>query len=157
MKKADLRFNSYTRPTTPEEAEAAIARSKESRRKRGIEKRNTPKRVVKDNNFAEVQARIHDVKIPYTLSLININEIPLDKTFTMKNQIMVMYKNGTFDVLPQGVNGLNIRDYLGFKYSRIVFWTMLPLKSSPNHFHTFPSSLLNRFEVAKAPNDIFDL
>lgn len=151
------KVKSYTRPTTPEETEAAIARSKESRRKRGIEKRNTPKNVVRENNFAEVQTRIHDVKFPYQLSLININEIPLDKTFGILNQILVMYKNGIFDVLPQGVNGLNIRDYLGFKYSRIVFWTMLPLKSSPNHFNTFPYSLLNRFEVAKAPNDIFDL
>jgi len=143
----------YTRPTTPEETEAAIERSKRHIESRRTKPEEQP-RGRKTKHIAEVSARINDAKIPFTLSWIHVSELSLDTTHGIKNQIMLMYSNGIFEILPQHVNGKNIIEYVGLRFNRITYWCMLPTISSPNHFHTFHAYLTKQFNKAR---DVFDL
>jgi len=58
--------------------------------------------------------------------MLDIREYDLLDTKHFINQIMVLYKNGRFDVLPYGILGTLIKDYLGIRYPKIRYWTVLP-------------------------------
>lgn len=60
------------------------------------------------------------------VAMVDIKEYSTDMTEECFNQILVEYSNGRFELLPQGVNGYNIKDYLGIRYPRIVRWGAMP-------------------------------
>jgi hypothetical protein len=146
---------SYTRPRTPEEEAAAIERSKTSRdnqRKASLKiARKRSDRV--SSNEPSIRERIRENKLPLNLSFININEVGLEATSDIPNQVMVMYRNGEFEVLPKGVNGDRIKEYIGFKYTRITYWCMLHMPNSKGHFIDLSQPI---HKLLKKPRDIFN-
>ena len=108
---------------------------------------------VNKENFEEVKAKVHEYTLPLTLSFIPISEIPITKTRRIINQIMVMYRNGVFEVLPTNVNGGNVAEYLGLKFSRVTHFCLMPMRGSPGHFTDFPAN--RRMPFDKEPTDIF--
>lgn len=146
---------SFTRPKTFEETQLAIERSKAAKAKRMAD----TKRAIYDERFTsafnEVKSKSEENKLPLQLSFISIDELSIDKTIGISNQIMVMYRNGEFEVLPKHTNGANVREYLGFKYSRIRFWCLLPTPDSGNHFVDFPHRERDMKQFTTTPKDIF--
>ena len=119
------------RPSTPEEIDAAIAKSKADREKRIGHNRKAkqkvfdPKKATDNTNW--IRERTAEHKQPLTLSWIHISEFDLRKTTRTRNQIMVMLKDGSMEALPKYINGNKIKEYLGFRYAHIKYWCLLPI------------------------------
>lgn len=84
-------------------------------------------------NKRRIQKGMRECKNNFIFPFLNAKEYPLHETLLIGNQIMVVYKNGKFEVLPSRVNGMGIKDYLGIRYSRIVMWTPMPAVGSAVH------------------------
>ena len=76
--------------------------------------------------FRTLPQKFKEAKININLGFIPVTEHKLEETKHCGNQIMLRYKNGTFEILPLGINGRKIRAYIGIKYSRVTHWTALP-------------------------------
>jgi len=118
-------------PRTPEEIEAAIAKSKADREKRIGHNRKAKQKVFdpakahEDINWCK--ARIAENRFTMGLSWIHISEFDLRKTIRIRNQIMVRFKDGSFEILPKNTNGNKIKEHFGFRYSKIAYWCILPI------------------------------
>jgi hypothetical protein len=85
------------------------------------------KNIILSTNKLELGFIKQDFKIP--------EQDVVDQTQVTQNQIMVVFKNGRYEVLPRGITGYRIVSYLGPRYRRIIEWTVMP-----NH---------ERFQVVK--------
>lgn len=81
-------------------------------------------------NYLKIRHAIQDSKDNINFGLLNIIDYPLTLTERCNNQILLVYRNGRFEILPSGVVGARIKDYLGLRYHRIQRWTALPAAGS---------------------------
>lgn len=95
------------------------------------------------NNYLKIREAIHSSENNIIFGLLDINEYPLELTEDCSNQIFIMYRTGRFEVLPRGVNGAAIRDYVGIAYHRIVGWTALPRPGAKGHPIHLPKQVLS--------------
>ena len=84
-------------------------------------------------NCRKLSADIRKSNIIFGIQFLKIKDHPLKLTDKLLNQIMVVYRTGKFEVLPSGLNGERIKDYLGVQYARIVLWAALPLSGHKLH------------------------
>lgn len=80
--------------------------------------------------WARVAARLRNSENNIILPFIEGNK--LDDTIESENQILVQYKNGRYELLPYGVTGFQVKDYLGIRYFRIARWTVMPYHKKIN-------------------------
>lgn len=66
----------------------------------------------------------------FIFGFLDVEEHPLDFTYYIGNQIVVVYRGGSMEMLPIGVNGTAIKDFLGVRYGRIRYWGVMPDKYS---------------------------
>lgn len=76
--------------------------------------------------FRTLPPKFKAAKININLGFIPVTEHKLEETHFCANQIMLRYKNGTFEILPLGIVGRKIRPYIGIKYVRVTHWAALP-------------------------------
>lgn len=127
--------------------EAAYNLNKDKIKNRIINKRNArPEELLKLKNG------ILDSIININLSFLDVNEFPVKESFALANQVIVVYKNCIYEVLPKGINGDKIKDYLGVKFSRIRFWAPLPIRGADNN----PIPIKKILRITKA-KDIYTL
>jgi len=143
-------------PRTPEEIEAAIAKSKADREKRIAHNRKAKQKVFdpakshEDINWC--QARIAENRFTIGLSWIHVSEFDLRKTVRIQNQIMLRFKNGSFETLPKNINGNKIKEYLGFRYANIVYWCILPIVN----VNEFPADV-DLYATSRASSIYYDM
>lgn len=83
-------------------------------------------------NYAHAHHCIKNSKNNINFGLLENKEHPIDKlTERANNQLLIVFKNGRFEVLPSGISGNKIKDYLGIRFYRIRFWTAMPAAASP--------------------------
>jgi hypothetical protein len=78
---------------------------------------------VLQQGWTRVAKKLRESKNNINLSFV---EGDVKDTIECENQILVQYKNGRFELLPHGVTGFQIKDYLGIRYFRIAKWTVMP-------------------------------
>lgn len=79
---------------------------------------------------SEMSNALKESKININLSFIPISQFNLKDTQGVLNQIVVVYKNGLFEILPRGMVGYRVKEYLGVNFNRVAFWGMLPLRGT---------------------------
>lgn len=80
-------------------------------------------------NTAKIRANFREEN-NIMFPLLDIKETPIELTEQCSNQLLVVYANGSYDVLPRKVAGSCVRDYLQVRYGRIVKWGALPIINS---------------------------
>lgn len=79
-----------------------------------------------EEKFRSLRERIDVLKNNINLRFISVNDIPITETEGCINQLVIKYRNGSYDVLPRNINGYRIKDFVGVRYSRIVEWACFP-------------------------------
>lgn len=82
--------------------------------------------MAMDNRDILAQA-LRDGKNNINLTFLPQKDYNVLMTEELLNQVMVVYRNGRFEILPVGVTGARVREYLGVWFSRIKCWTLLPI------------------------------
>lgn len=85
------------------------------------------------DNCRRIRERFKRSETKIILSFLDVKDNPLHETQMISNQIIVIYRSGRFEVLPQGINGYCMKDYLGVRYSRIKYWCVLPALGSKHN------------------------
>ena len=84
-------------------------------------------------NCARIRRKIQDSENKIIFGMLDVKSNPLHETQGISNQLIILYKSGRFEVLPQNINGYNMKDYLGVRYNRITHWSVLPAPGSPSN------------------------
>ena len=67
----------------------------------------------------------------FNLGFIDIKKYPISgHGGGIENQIILLYMNGRYEVLPSYITGLDAELYLGYRLSRVTHWGVLPCKKS---------------------------
>lgn len=85
-----------------------------------------------------------------TLKFIDIKKYPIELTDGIGNEIVLMFLNGTFEVLPRNINGPDALRYIGPSIHRISHYAVMPhvLSShNPGMFkpNIFPEKIRDAF------------
>jgi len=99
-----------------------------------------------EDNTADLMARARAL-IPHfeksknkiIFSLLPIKDYKITVTIKLTNQLIIQYANGTLEILPKGITGYKVKDYLGVQYGKIKAWGVLPItgKRLPNGTRDF--------------------
>jgi hypothetical protein len=103
-------------------------------------------------NYLKIREGIKESENNIIFGFLDIKEFPLEWTEECSNQILVVYRTGRFEVLPRGVNGGALRDYLGIAYHRITKWTVLPTPGSKDN----PSRFIPVSGLSGTARDIYE-
>jgi hypothetical protein len=98
-------------------------------------------------NGARISQAIKDSNSEFNLKFLDAKKHDITQTMSHRNQILVVYKNGRFEVLPTSINGQIIKDYLGVQFTRIKMWAAFP---TPGH-------TLHPISSATGPRSAFDI
>jgi hypothetical protein len=99
-----------------------------------------------EDNTADLMARARALKPHFEksknkiiFSLLPAREHKITVTIKLTNQLIVQYTNGTVEILPKGITGYKVKDYLGVQYGKIKAWGVLPItgKRLPNGTRDF--------------------
>lgn len=67
------------------------------------------------------------------LSFIDVKDnLHVSMPFT-NNPCLILFKDGSYQLLPSGIAANGVKRALGAKYSRIAYWTVLPSFRCPSH------------------------
>lgn len=72
------------------------------------------------------------------------------------NQILVLFDNGKFELLPQGIVGRHADEYLGYKLKRVTHWSPMPSKYSvdnPNNSARIPIDSIRTVDLHERSKD----
>jgi hypothetical protein len=103
-------------------------------------------------NYLKIRHAIKESENNIIFGFLDIKQYPLEWTEACSNQILLVSKSGRFELLPRGVNGGAIREYVGIAYSRITKWTILPTPTSKDH----PSRYIQMSGLAGKQRDIYE-
>ena len=82
------------------------------------------------DNAARIHKATQESNLFFNLKFLDAKKHDITETMQCRNQVLVVYKNGRFEILPTTIHGQVIKDYLGVQFSRIKYWTVLP---TPGH------------------------
>lgn len=83
--------------------------------------------------YAKLRQQLLGSEDVFELHFLNIKDHPLAITAECFNQVVVMYRNGKFEILPIKINGEHISTYLGVHYGRIEKWSLMPAATLVNN------------------------
>ena len=75
---------------------------------------------------------LKESKNNFILSFLDINKYPISMTARLNNQILVKFKNGQCELLPRGINGYEVKTYMGVQYTKVKQWSLLPIEQPKN-------------------------
>lgn len=85
---------------------------------------------LRKRNFRKIRKAIESSENNIIFQMVSVKDIPLNLANGCKNQIVIMYKTNRMEILPVGVDGTKIKDYLGVRYNRITHWSVLSMPSN---------------------------
>lgn len=107
-------------------------------------------RILRENGRS-IRSCFRESKNNINLAFLDAKHHNILDTSMLANQVVVLFRNGRFEVLPVGVNGLAIKDYLGVRFHRIAYWSAFPSIASDLNPIKQPGT--SRF---KTDNDIYE-
>jgi hypothetical protein len=99
-----------------------------------------------EKKFRELRERVDALtKNNINLKFVSIRDIKIEETDGCINQIVVRYRNKSFDVLPRSIHGAKIKDFLGVRYTRIESWAVLPFEFAERDRGSYKDNMSNRY------------
>jgi len=83
-------------------------------------------RDITKKNRATLHQIIKDQKNNINLTFLDATKHSILTVYDMSNTILVVYRNGMYDLVPAGLSGTTIKEYLGIRFNRIKYWAVLP-------------------------------
>ncbi len=103
--------------------------------------------IIWHGNLKKIREASEEAPLFFNLKFLDAKKHDITETMGCRNQLLVVYKAGRFEVLPVGVNGQVIKDHLGIQFGRIRFWAALPT----------PSHRLHPIKNCPGPRSEFDI
>lgn len=94
-----------------------------------IEQNRKRRSEIKPKLLAAIKNAIDEKKLTLTISILDIKEHPLSELNDVSNPILLIFRNGSFEVIPSGIDSHEIKKYIGVRSLRITHWAALPLPS----------------------------
>jgi len=82
---------------------------------------------ITNQHRIRLKNNINDSTHIVTLGMLRADQVNILDQYDCVNQLFIVYKNGVSEVLPRGLFGNKIKDYLGLNFTRIKYWTVLPM------------------------------
>ena len=85
-----------------------------------------------EKNALLLSSILKESKNNFILSFLDIKKYPLSMTARLNNQILIKFRNGQCELMPRGINGYEVKTYLGIQFTKVKQWALLPIEQPTN-------------------------